>query len=454
MKKRWYVQVAATASIVALAAACGSSGKSSTATTASSGTSATTAASGGTSATTAGSGPLTASSPGVSATTIKIGYITSITGVASSTFADGPGGAEAAIDAANAAGGVDGRKLQLVTEDDESSPTGDATAAQELVQGKGVYGIVDYSPLTFGGAPYLSKQKIPVTGFGFDGPEWAEPQSTNMFSWSPLVDTPIQGVSYAYTNEAEVMKAAGVTKLAGFGYATSNSAQTSIHAILTAANALGIKTCYENESIPFGGVDFTAEVLAVKAAGCNGVVGSFVDASDLALSLAVKQAGLTNVKQMYFTGYDSTTLSTAADRAAFAGALVAVSYNPDSTVPAVKTMFANLEKYDSSYKAGSIPDLGLYGSYVSTQEMIDGLKAAGRNPTRASFITNFRSIGNYNMEGLLPTPIPFTKAGFGTKAMLPATECGQFASISGNNFTLFEGGKTICGSLFAINEKA
>jgi hypothetical protein len=34
-----------------------------------------------------------------------LGYITDVTGVSSSSFADGPGGAEAVIDQQNAAGG-------------------------------------------------------------------------------------------------------------------------------------------------------------------------------------------------------------------------------------------------------------------------------------------------------------------------------------------------------------
>ena len=43
---------------------------------------------------------------------------------------------------------------------------------------------------------------------------------------------------------------------------------------------------------------------------------------------------------------------------------------------------------------------------------------------------------------------------FGTKAMLPAQECGQYATISGTKFVLYNGGQTVCGKLFAINQKA
>jgi branched-chain amino acid transport system substrate-binding protein len=432
-----------------LAAGCSSSSSKSTATTTGGGTTG-----GSTGATTGGSsgGALKASAPGITATTITLGYITSQTGVASSTFADGPGGVQARIALQNANGGVDGRKIVLVPIDDQSSPTQDLTASQDLVQTKNVFGVIDFSPFTFGGARYLSQKGVPVTGFGFDGPEWAQPQSTNMFSWSPLVDTPIGGAEYAYTTGAQVLKAAGVTKLAGLGYGISNSSQTSIKAILTAAEQLGISKCYLNQSVPFGGVDFTATVLAIKQAGCDGVVGSFVDSSDIALSGAVKNAGLTNVKQEYFTGYDSQILDNPSAATAFAGSLVGVSYDPNSTKPAIQAMFSAMKQYDPQYKAGSIPDLGLYGSYISADEMIFGLQKAGPNPTRSSFISSLRQVGSYNAGGILATTVPFT--GFGTPAMLPATQCAQYASISNGKFVLFENGKLICGKLIKVNNNA
>jgi branched-chain amino acid transport system substrate-binding protein len=439
MRRSPLVCLAAVGATALLAAGCGSSGSPKT-----TGTTAT----GGT---TGGAG-LTASAPGITPTTITIGYITSQTGVASSTFADGPGGAQARVALQNAQGGIDGRKIVLVPVDDQSSPTQDQTAAQELVQTKGVFGIVDFSPFTFGGTRYLSQKGVPVTGFGFDGPEWALASSSNMFSFSPLVDTPIAGSTYGYTTDAIVMKALGVTKLGGLGYGISNSSQTSIRAILTAAEQLGISKCYENESVPFGGVDFTADVLAIKQAGCDGIAGSFVDSSDIALSGAIKNAGLTNVKQMYFTGYDSQILDNPSAAAAFAGSYVGVSYDPASTTPAVQGMFGALKQYDPQYKAGSIPDLGLYGSYVAADLMITGLQKAGPNPTRASFISTLRQDGSYNAGGLLPSPIGFT--GFGTPAMLPATSCAQFAYLSGGKFVYYQNGQLVCGKLFKINPNA
>src|SRR5580700_2584514 len=73
---------------------------------------------------------------------ITIGYIGDLTGVAASTFEDGPGGAQARVDYQNAHGGVNGHKIKLVVLDDQSNPTSFQTAAQALVQSKGALGII------------------------------------------------------------------------------------------------------------------------------------------------------------------------------------------------------------------------------------------------------------------------------------------------------------------------
>jgi branched-chain amino acid transport system substrate-binding protein len=445
--KLGFMRGAALAGAVALiVTGCGSSKSSnSTATTAApSGSTGTTATGGG------GSSSNTSSAPGITPTTIKIGYISSLTGVASSTFADGPDGALAEINAVNAAGGVDGRKIQLVTADDQSSPAGDATAAQDL-ESKGVFGIIDFSSFTFGGSPTLQKAGIPVTGEDFDGPEWGQEPNSNMFSFLPPTYTTWGGKYYNYDYFGKFLKQVGVTKLAGLSYDDSPSSQSSIKAAFTGGATNGISNCYNNSSVPFGGVDFTSDVLSIKSAGCNGVVGSFVDASDVALSTALGQAGL-KTKQLYYTGYDQDTLSSSGAKAAFNGDYFSndVLFDP-TTVPAVATMFANLAKYDPKYKAGDLPDFGAAGSYMAADLMVTGLKDAGQNPTRKSFISNLRTVTSYTAGGLLASPTSF--ANFGTPAMIPATGCEYFVQLVNGKFVnAAPGGKgAICGSKISFS---
>src|SRR6516162_642305 len=75
---------------------------------------------------TLGSTPATSSNSGASngaatGTPIKIGFVTSVTGNASSTFNNSDIGAKAYFDAINKQGGFNGHPLQLITKDDAST---------------------------------------------------------------------------------------------------------------------------------------------------------------------------------------------------------------------------------------------------------------------------------------------------------------------------------------------
>jgi branched-chain amino acid transport system substrate-binding protein len=434
------VPAIAVGALALLATACSSSSKGSSSNT--------TAPAGSTTATTASGGPTTgasgntASATGITPTTIKIGYITDETGVASSTFVDGAQGALARFQAENAAGGVEGRQIQMITVDGMSTPAGNLAAAEKLVS-DGVYAVIDYSSFTFGGYKVFQQAGIPVTGYAFDGPEWGQEPNSNMFSFLPPVSTSWGGYYYYPNWAGNFFKSVGADKPAGFAYGISPSSQASIKVIYEGASQSGVSNCYANYSVPFGGVDFTADVLSVKSAGCNGVAGSFVDASDQAMATSLTQAGLTNVKKLWYTGYDSNTLATSAAKAAFEGSYFATAEIWYPSSPPIATMLSNLAKYDSGFKQGDIPDFGLQGSYIAADLMIFGLQHAGQNPTRPSFINNLRQVSSYNAGGILPGNTSFTD--FGTPAMNGTQGCEQFVQLVNGAFVSANpGGKPVC----------
>ena len=435
--------------------ACSSSSKgASTATTG--GTGATSGTTGATSGTTgsAGSsgGSLTSSDVGVSPTTIKIGIISSLTGVSSSNFADSPAGALARIDAQNAAGGVDGRKIELVSVDDNSTVQGDLTASQAMAKEKGVFGVIDYSAFTYGGYRALQQAGIPVTGYSFDGPEWGVQPDSNMFSYLPPVSTAWNGQYYYPNYVGKFLQSIGAKKPAGFAYGVSPSSIASIKVIFKGASQTGLSACYPNYTTPFGAVDFTAQVLQIKSLGCDAVIGSFVDASDVAMATALSQAGLGNVKKLWYTGYDTLTLKSPASRAAFEGSYFSSPVLFDRSIPGVGTMLDNFAKYDSTFHAGDLPDFGAWGSYIAADLMIKGLQLAGTNPTRKAFISNLRQVTNYNAGGILATPTSFTN--FGTPQMMPTTACQYYVQLKNGQFVnAAPNGKSVCAGLVVFPAK-
>ncbi len=378
---------------------------------------------------------------------IVIGYVTSLTGAGASVWADGAGAAQARVALQNAHGGVDGHPLKLVVEDDQSSPQQNLVASQFLVQDKGAFLIVNESTFTAGAAPFLSQAGVPVIGAGTGGPEWTEKQYSNMFATGIPAGAPINGTYYGYTYFGKFLRSIGVTKLAGLAYGISPASQESIVALQDASAAYGVKSCYDNSSVPFGSSDFTAAVLQIKTAGCNVVVGSLVDASDVALSAAVKAAGL-GAKQLYFSGYDENVLTDAAARTALDGDYFATPIDFQTPNAAVKEMLKTLKHYDPKY-TGGIPDNGAYSSYIGVDLAIKGLELAGSHLTRSVYIARLRNLASYSAEGILPSPDTFR--GFGTPAMFPKTACEYFVQLRGARYVSVNAGKPICGTRITVH---
>jgi branched-chain amino acid transport system substrate-binding protein len=386
-----------------------------------------------------------ASTAGVTSKTVTLGFLGDLTGLAASTFSDGYGAAEARIAMQNAEGGVNGRKLKLVKADTESSPTTTLTATEDLVENKHVFGVITDSAFTYGGSTYLTRAGVPVTGDGIDGPEWGN--TSNMFDIEqPSNTTYKNGKSYTYLALSNFLKLIGATKVATFGYAISPSSILSTQQTVGADSAVGLKNCYENTSVPFGGVDFTADVLQMKAAGCNAVVGSLLSSSNVALSQAIQQAGL-HLKQFYFTSYGQDTITSSIADSALDDTYSegTASKGKSAVVKANLTWYKELKKYDPSYHGG-IPDTGQTIGWDAADLMIEGLKVAGKNLTRASFIAKLRQVKTYTIGGLFSSPLSFNYL----KGYFPPKNCDNFVELKGKSFVpVPSSGAAVCGKLYA-----
>jgi branched-chain amino acid transport system substrate-binding protein len=415
-----------------VASACGSSKPSSSSSTTVPSASATTVAG------------LEASAPGVSKTTIKIGLITSLTGSASSEYTNLPKAVQAGIDAANAAGGVDGRQLQLVTCDDASAASSNLTCAQSLLA-KGVFAIEAQSAFVFGGYKYMNQQGIPVTGGGYDGPEWGLQPNTNMFS--------VAGSYYTsgawYTQPAQFMKDQAVTSASSFGYGISPSSSDSAKGFALAAKSIGLPVGYLNTSLPFGTVNVTPVALALKAGGVTGAYMAMDENTNFAILTAAKQAGVDLKVAISATGYGQNLLNDSSAAQSGQGDYFPPVATPvELKTPATLAMQAAFQKYAGF---SGVPDFDWYEGWLSTDLMIKGLQVAGMNPTRTSFIDNLHQVTNYNAGGLLSTPVNYSLSEFGKP---PQQECSWLTQLQGNKFVVANNGKTLCGTLLPNTYKA
>lgn len=105
-------------------------------------------------------GPATAADP------IKIGLVAALSGQSAKSGEAITRGLTIAIDEINAAGGVLGRPIELISRDDESNPGKGLLAARELVQRQGVVALIGGldTPVSLAIVPFANELKVPFVG--------------------------------------------------------------------------------------------------------------------------------------------------------------------------------------------------------------------------------------------------------------------------------------------------
>jgi branched-chain amino acid transport system substrate-binding protein len=373
----------------------------------------------------------TASAPGVRSDSIKIGIQTSLTGSASSQYKNIVKAVQARFALQNAEGGVFGRKLTTVVVDDQSSETGSLTAAQAL-SSQSVFGVIAESAFVAGGYRPYQKAGIPVTGGGYDGPEWETPPNTNMFA----VGGQYSGYPQ-YSGMLQFVKEHGGTNIACIGYDVTSS-KASADGCVPAAKSVGIKAGYINDSLGFGTVNVTPVALAMKNAHVDSVYMAMDANTNLAIVTAAKQTGVSLKAAMLATGYGQDILDDPTALQAAQGAYFLNQFAPIELKTRATQQFVAAMKTYGNYTGE--PTFDVYEGWAGADLMIKGLEVAGQNPTRKSFITNLSKVTNYDAEGLLASPVDFSKFG-----QPPATECAYYPQLQGNHFIEADS-KPVCGS--------
>ena len=364
---------------------------------------------------------------------LTIAFVNDVTGSAAANNTGTSAVFTAAIDAANAAGGVHGHKLVGKVIDTQTNPSLAATAVQEAAQA-GDVGIVSNTYLMSLVAKYPNQAGVPVTGFSSDGKEWG--LYSNMFAGdtgSNTADTPINTV---YGDIAKKDKAKNVAVYALNVSGNVNNFETySIAKVYPSA-----KVVVQDNSVPYGTTaNFGPAALVAKQNNVDWMWSNLDAASNVALITAYKQAGVP-VKNMYFPDGYSDTLPKSPAWHDVQGATFQAVFHPFSIPNAgTEQMQAALEKYAGWTKA-NFPSFAQDEAWINTELMIKGLQNAGANPTRANTISALRNITNWNANGLIPFTINF-KTGFGH---VPSETCVWIEKAEKNGFVL-QDTAPICG---------
>ena len=180
-------------------------------------------------------------------------------------------GMEAAIADINAAGGVLGKKLTLITRDDTSAPPKSIQNMSELVDNEKVAAV--FGPTNSGNAMawkhIANQKKVPVIGNVGSGTDITKPMSPGadnyMFRVS-MVDREQVAALMAY-----VKKNTEKSKVVGFMAETTGYGQGGLKDMEEIAKSQGIKIA-ATERFGVGDTDMTSQLSKMKSAGVDTVV--------------------------------------------------------------------------------------------------------------------------------------------------------------------------------------
>jgi branched-chain amino acid transport system substrate-binding protein len=206
---------------------------------------------------------------------IRVGYLPALTGPSSSTGIGINRGIQLAVQEINAAGGIKGRKLELITRDTQSEPTKAVNGAAELAHGEKVS--VVFGPVNSGESlavvPLLARSQIPQVH-----PCWVDtltdPKKYPMCFRNAPTNQQIGAAANRYVIEVlKKKKVAVVSDTSGYGTA-------SVNAYVPMLKAKGAEVVYQG-NIDAANPDLKPELLRMQSAGAEAIMPWSVNAGFL-----------------------------------------------------------------------------------------------------------------------------------------------------------------------------
>jgi branched-chain amino acid transport system substrate-binding protein len=347
--------------------------------------------------TSGGSSSAASSTAGVSSKSVTIGVVADLTGNAAQQDVDSNKAFDAVVSSINASGGINGRKINLVTEDDQSTQAGNISATESLIEAHHAFMVVEVSTQDDGEAePYLSKNGIPVIGMGLDaqGSTW----NNNFTPIGDLDNNP----NHDSTALGEAFKYLGATKVGGVTFNVP-AAQRGLQLGIDSATAVGLKAGYVNNTASIPLTDPTPYVSQMQSSGTNGDFTIELDASALTYYAALDQAGVKMVK--ISVNLFANNLLTGANLSPMQGVYVEGYYQPAQiSTAATRAEIKVLHKYGLS----GYPDWNTTNGYATAELLKTALQVAGPSLSRSGLISKLRKVTDFTAGGLAAKPVNFT----------------------------------------------
>jgi ABC-type branched-subunit amino acid transport system substrate-binding protein len=357
---------------------------------------------------------------------IVVGALASQTGPLPADFAPVITGAQVYLDMVNAQGGVDGRSIDLADKlDDASGPSLDASQARTLVDQDHVFAVVAVATPSFTGATYLASHDVPT--FGLDvNPNSAWLAGPSMYGNNgSYIDFGAPQLQPVFLAEQHHVHAAAVV-----AYDVAQS-QEGCEGVVNGLHKYGVPVAFEDLSVPAPAIDVHADVTRMKDAGVDMVVSCMDLDGNVLLANTMQQAGMTGVTQLWFNGYDETSLTQ------FSSVMQGVYFFEPNVPFEVSTLdpgtYPGMDQFETMlarYARGNAPSEAALAGWTSADLFVSGLRAIGRDVTRSRLVAAINRMSSVTADGIL-APVDWTIA-HTTKT--GPINCSAFVEVRGDHF--------------------
>jgi branched-chain amino acid transport system substrate-binding protein len=367
--------------------------------------------------------------PGVTATEIKIGQTMPYSGPASAYGAIGKGSA-AYFKMVNDAGGVNGRKINLVSIDDGYAPPKTVEQTRKLVERDGVAFVFNSvgTPTNSAVQKYLNKKGVPQLFVATGADKWADPKGNKWtIGWQPSyrIEARIYA-KYILQNKPD----AKICIL----YQNDDFGKDYIVGLKEGLGEANVKKIVKEVSYEVTDPTVDSQVVNLKATGCNTLLTA---ATPKFAAQAIRKIHDVGWKPLHFLTNVSVSLASVITPAGpeKAVGIITGAYLKDPNDPAFKDD-AGLNEWRAFMKKhmpGADPsDVNYVYAYGVSQTLVQVLKQCGNDLSRENIIKQAAALKAFKPAVALPGVELTTGAG----DYRPISQM-QLAKFNGKSFERF-----------------
>ncbi|MES2482438.1 MAG: ABC transporter substrate-binding protein [Pseudomonadota bacterium] len=328
--------------------------------------------------------------PGVTDKEIRLGTWIPLTGPLASYGIPYRAGIDAAVGAVNAAGGIKGRKINMIVEDNAYNPQRTVAAARKLISRDEVLAIgMPFGAVTASAFDYvLGEAKVPMLNSWGSQIDWFFPPRPGFFGAMVLYESQARTIGRWLVKDGAKSAVVIHSALAGF----ENVAKM----VEPGARSASATAKVEMMPTKFGTTDYSPIALDVVKKNPEAVVMILAQGEMVAASKELRQQGYKGALYTYSPGVVNSVLELGGPALEGLKA-IGLTTPVEANTPAINAYKDAMAKYAPSEKPDYVSLIG----YALTLASIEGLRRVEGPITRDSLNKAMYTIRNYD-TGIFP----------------------------------------------------